>query len=541
MSFLKIFYNGKIITLSDSISNATAFATWKDRFFAVGSDSYIKNLATGINENFESIDLCGRTVVPGFIESHNHLSMYATQLLQVDCSCTANQSIDKIKNSIADKTKSIKHDDWVRGFGYDDTMISDKRHLTKMDLDDAAPNHPVYIQHISAHFAYANSKALEIAKIDRNTAQPEGAEIQKDANGEPTGVLIELSAMRLVNRHIPAYSDDQIKEGIIRASEHYNQHGITSIHDGAIGFEGQGSEIVKCYGDLESQGKLSIRVYMTMVEELFCNFFNNGMKTGFGSNVLKLGSVKAFQDGSIQIFTAAVNEPYHSRPDLTGELVIPQKRLDSMIDKYHSAGCQIAIHANGDRAIESVLLAFDKAHQKSPDKKNRHMIIHCQMASDRQIEKMVKLNIIPNFFVNHIYYWGDRHTSLFLGPKRTSRLDPLNSALKSGLKFCLHSDLPVTPINPIFSIHTAVNRISRNGETLGPEQRIPPVEALKAYTINPAYCSFEENEKGSIEPGKFADFAVLSENPLEVDPHNISNISVLATVLGGEFVFNRMA
>lgn len=200
----------------------------------------------------------------------------------------------------------------------------------------------------------------------------------------------------------------------------------------------------------------------------------------------------------------------------------------------------MAIHANGDRAIESALQAFEVANKEQKVQSGRHMIIHCQLASDDQIKRMKKLGIIPNYFANHVYYWGDRHQSLFLGDKRARRINPLNTTLKNNVRFCLHSDLPVTPVDPIFSIHTAVNRITNERHVLGPEERIPIINALKAYTIDAAYSSFEEDEKGSIEPGKLADFIVMSDNPLEVPPENIKNIQVLQTFLGGEMVFNEI-
>ena len=232
-------------------------------------------------------------------------------------------------------------------------------------------------------------------------------------------------------------------------------------------------------------------------------------------------------------------EPYYNRPDFRGELILPQETLDGIVDKYHGEGIQIAVHANGDRAIESVIHAFEKAQQRHPGRDHRHMIIHCQLATQDHIRRMKRLGVVPSYFGNHVYYWGDRHAAMFLGPERARRIDPLSRSLKEGLIFTLHSDLPVTQVDPLFSMHCAVNRITRQGEVLGPEERISPLAALKAYTSYAASCSFEEDLKGSIEAGKLADFAVLSDNPLTVSPEAIKDIQVEATVAGGQVVFGN--
>ena len=298
------------------------------------------------------------------------------------------------------------------------------------------------------------------------------------------------------------------------------------------------TQITELIENPDARAGLGLRVYMTILEPMYRKFIDLGLGQGFGSDFLKLGSVKLFQDGSIQGLTAALSEPYHNKPGFKGDLIMPQETLDELVEKYHGLGFQMAIHANGDQAIESVLRAIERADGIHPGRRdNRHMIIHCQTASDNQILRMKAQGVLPNYFVNHVYYWGDRHESLFLGPERAARLDPLRSTLDQGLRFVLHSDLPVTPVDPLFSMHTAVNRVTRQGKVLGPEQRISPDEALKAYTINAAYSSFEEDIKGSIAPGKLADFTVLSDNPLKVNPAKIKDIQVLRTVVGGRQVY----
>jgi predicted amidohydrolase YtcJ len=514
--------------------DASAFAISGNQFRAVGTESDLRQLTT-VKTNV--VDLKGMTVVPGFIESHCHLSLYAMTLLQANCKTPPNQSIADIKHRIAEMASSMASNKWIKGWGYDDTLIAEKRHLTFRDLDEAAPDHPVFISHTSGHLAYVNSKAMAIAGINAHSPQPAGGKIDKDDDGIPTGLLKEESALDLVMSQIPSYSVSELRDAFKNAMVYYHRFGITSAHDGAIGYFRHGPQVLETYRHLQNESKLNIRVYLTLIEDLYRKLFKLGIGQGFGSELLKIGSLKLFQDGSIQAYTAALQDPYYTRADFSGELLIDQDKLNRRVKTYNQEGLQIAIHANGDRAVESVLQAFEAADAHHPVHTNRHMVVHSQLATSEQILRMKKLGVIPNFFVNHVYYWGDRHESLFLGPDRAKRIDPLNTAREHGVTFCLHSDLPVTPVNPLFSIHCAVNRVTRNGKVLGSRERIPPDVALKAYTTNAAFCSFEEHRKGSIAPGKLADFAVLSDNPLSAPSDSIKDIQVLMTYLGGKLVY----
>jgi len=536
MSKARLYVNGDVVTMKPDSLKADAFFVNHGRFGGVGTEDQVRSHAPA---DVEIVDLNGKTVLPGFIESHSHISMYATTLLEADCSSGSNRCIEDVKARVRDMAQAASPDQWVKGWGYDDTLIDEKRHLTRADLDEASPQNPVMILHISAHLAYANSKALEIAGIGPETPQPGGGEIHKDRNGVPSGLLLEPGAINLLNQHLPSYTTSQFKKVLPDAVAHYHRFGVTSTHDAAIGYGGDCLEVCRAYRELEAEGRLNLRVYLTIVEEQYQKIADLGLGTGFGSEFLKLGSVKLFQDGSIQASTAALSDGYHNNPDIKGEFILPQKTLEDLVVKYHSAGLQLAIHANGDRAIESVIQALEKAQNLHPRKDHRHLVIHCQTASLNHIQRMKQVGAVPSYFVNHVFYWGDRHEALFLGPDRARRIDPLGSSMEAGLLFSLHSDLPVTPLDPIFSIHNAVNRITREGKVLGPEERIPVLEALKAYTINAAYCSFEDVIKGSIETGKLADFVVLSENPLAVPPEAIKDIHVMATVVNGSLVYGH--
>jgi predicted amidohydrolase YtcJ len=533
MKAFKLFMNADVITMDPKFPHADAFLVYRDQFVAVGSLEKIKDT---FPTPVETIDLEGKTVIPGFIETHNHLSYYALTLFMVDCSPYNNQSMVEVLAKIEERASSSAPGEWVVGWGYDDTLFADARHLTRSDLDSVSPANPALIMHASGHLSYANSLSLKMAGITGDTPQPAGGTIEKDENGDPTGLLMEPAAQLMVAELLPKPGISEFKAILPDAFARYNQAGITSVHDGAVGMIGQGIPVYSAYRELENEGLLTLRVYLTTMYDFYDNLLNAGMGRGYGSDFLRIGAVKMFQDGSIQGLTAALTEGYHCRSDWCGDFIMPQEEINDLVAHYHEKGLQIAVHANGDAAIESVIIAFENAQAKNPQTDLRHMIIHCQMATDDHIARMKALEIIPSYFPNHVYYWGDRHESLFIGPDRASRIDPVGSSLTAGLRFTLHADTPVTPIAPLHSIHCAVNRLTRSGSILGPDECVSPYDALKAFTVDAAYCSFEEDQKGTISPGKLADFVVLSDNILKVDSQKIKDLLVMKTFVGGKVV-----
>ncbi len=528
--------NANVITMDARCPRATAFAVDGGRFCAIGADGEVRHW-TG--RETEQVDLGGLTVVPGLIETHSHLSLYAMVRLQAECRTPPNRTIEDVKARLAEAAAAVGRGQWVKGWGFDDTLITERRHLGRTDLDQAVPDNPVFVSHASGHIAYVNSAALAIAGIGTDTPQPAGGEIQKDAAGRPTGLLLEDAAQDLVLRHIPRYRAGQLKRAMLEGIAAFHRHGITSVHDAAIGYFRHERPIIKAYRELEGEGRLSLAVYLGIVERAYRQLQEVGLGTGFGSRRLKLGCVKFFQDGSIQALTAALDESYRNAPGIRGQLLYAQDEFNELVERYHVDGHQIAVHANGDRAIQSVIEAMERAQRRRPRSDARHMLIHCQLAGERQIEAMKRLGIVPSYFVNHVYYWGDRHLELFLGEERAARIDPLASTVSWQLPFTLHSDLPITPVNPFFSIHCAVNRQTSHGRVLGPEQRISPWHALLAYTRHAAYCSFEEESKGTIGLGKEADFAVLSSDPFQVPVNEIKDIKVIRTAVAGQWVYDH--
>ena len=530
----KIFVNGRIITMNPNQPEASSFAVSGGRFCLVGTDEEARACSgTGVSV----VDLEGKTVIPGLIETHNHLSYGALALAMVDASSASNNSIEDIKIKLKDGAAKAGPGDWINGWGYDDTLIAEARHLTRHDLDEVASEYPVFVLHTTGHLGYANSLTLKMAGIGADTPDPPGGTIHRDDQGVPTGLLMEPAAMNLISHLRPVPDESIFRMLIPMAVDLYNREGVTSIHDGAVGIVGEGSQAMRAYVGLAAENRLNLRVYLTMMESYYRPLLDQGLFRGFGGDYLKMGCVKNFQDGSIQALTASLSEDYLGHPGFRGQFIMPQEELDAFVERYHVMGLQMAIHANGDGAIESVIQAFEKAQLKHHRDDHRHMIIHCQMASEDHIARMKAAGIIPSFFPNHVYYWGDRHLNLFLGKERADRIDPLGSAIRAGLRFTLHADTPVTPISPIFSIHNAVNRVTKGGLKLGADQCITAYQALEAFTTNAAYCSFEEGDKGSIEPGKLADFVVLSDDILGIAPEDIEKVRVLKTFVGGRLVF----
>jgi hypothetical protein len=533
-----LFENARVVTMDPDQPEADAFAVCGERFLAVGETGAVR---AALPADANRVDLCGKAVVPGFIETHNHLSYYALTLSMVDCSPFANAGLVEVKDRLRQAASRLSAGEWLVGQGYDDTAFESGRHLSRGDLDEIAPANPVLVQHASGHLSYTNSLGLKMGGVTRQTPQPAGGSFDVDETGEPTGVLREPGAQMMVAGLLPVPEASVFEEALPQALAVYNREGITSVHDGAVGILGQGVPAMLAYQNLEAAGRLTVRVYLTTMHDFYERLLSAGLRRGFGSEHLRLGAVKMFQDGSIQGLTAALSSDYHCRPGFCGHLIRPQAEMDDLVAAYHRQGLQIACHANGDAAIESILTSLERAQEKHPQPGLRHMIIHCQMATQDHIERMKKLGVLPSYFPNHIHYWGDRHERLFIGEERAAGIDPLGSSVRAGLRFTLHADTPVTPISPLHSMHCAVNRITSGGRLIGAEERISAYEALKAFTVDAAWCSFEEDGKGAIRPGFLADFAVLSEDPRAADPLRIKDIKVEETVVGGTSVYRRGA
>ena len=536
-----VYVNGDIVTLDAENNSEQAVAVLHGKIVAVGMSAEVESL---VGEGTEIIDLGGKTLLPGFYAPHDHFPGAGTVAVhQVDLNSPPigkTETIDQVVVALAERAKRTPPGKWVVGRGYDDTLLAEQRHPTRDDLDRASSDHPIWIVHTSGHLGVANSLALKIAGITRHTPQPPGGVIRKDARtGEPDGVFEESGG--LINRHIPPLTLDQRMESVKWAVEHYLQQGVTT----AVIASGSRERLLDLQ-EARRRGLLKFRI-VTMTSKSSAGnlsaFEEGGVVSGFGDDWLKLGAVKSWQDGSNQGYTGYFTLPYHTAfkgdPEYRGYPRRSREELVALVRELHDAGYQIAVHGNGDAAIDDILFAYEEAQRANPREDARHRIEHCQTPREDQLDKIKELDVTPSFYVGHVYYWGDRHRDIFIGPERASRISPLRSALERGIRFTVHDDTPVTPVDPLQLVWVSVNRLTKSGQVLGDEERIDVERALRAVTIDAAWQNFEESRKGSIEIGKLADFVVLAENPLKIEPVKIRDIPILETIVAGRSVWRN--
>jgi predicted amidohydrolase YtcJ len=536
-----VYVNGTVVTMDKSSRKAEAVATFGDKIAAVGAGSQIRKMA---GPETKIVDLSGKTMVPGLIEPHNHFILYGPLALsRVDLSSPPIGKIRNIKelqNALRDKAMQTPKGIWVLGFGHDDSLLQEKRHPNRQDLDKVSTDHPIVIFHTSMHILAANSPALAAADVTKDTPQPVGGVIRKESQtGSPDGVL-EEAAMGLLFKLLPKPDLQQRVDLLRQGEEVFLRQGVTSCYDAGVSFPGIGSDDITVYQKALAQGDLRLRITM-MIEAQFLLKQAGGFLTGFGNERLKIGPAKIIGDGSIQLHTAWLTQPYFvpfkGDKSYRGYPVTPPEQLNQLVMEAHRAGYQISVHGNGDATIDATLVAFRQAQKAYPRPDARHRIEHCQTVREDQLDLIAELGVSPSFFVSHTFYWGDRHKNIFLGAERSARISPLKSALKRGIRFSIHSDCPVTPVSPLFCVSAAVNRVTSRGEVLGPEFCLTPEEALRAVTIDAAWQNFDDRIKGSIEVGKLADFTILAENPLQVAPERIKDIQVEEVVIGSQSVY----
>ena len=515
----------KILFVADRIvdvdgSEATALAVQSGRIIGKGTED---DFSTWIDQNTQRIRLDG-TVLPGFVESHAHLLMMGQVKEQIDCGTPPNGGVTDILNRIKEEARRLGPNQWILGFHYDESLLSERRPPTLEELTAAAPANPVYLTHNSGHLAVVNQRALDIAGMTVQTSIPG---VEKRA-GRLTGVLKEATALEAVSRYIPKPGLDEYVRYIRSGSADCLKVGVTSMTDAAMGLgDDRNSKLIwDSYQRASETGDLMVRVQCYARVRDHDSFVPDPMN----SPDLLAGGVKLFADGSIQGHTAALNLPYSDQHDEQGMLLYQPDELAEVIHHFHQQRRQVIIHCNGDRAIDTAITAYAKILRDDPGNPLRHRIEHAQMASREQLIAMKELSVLPSFFVNHVYYYGDRHYSLFLGPERGQRISPLRDAVSLDLRFSIHSDCPVTPLNPLYSIYIASTRTTRNGHILGADQTISVMDALRAYTSWAAYLGLREDSVGRLMPGLWADFVVVDRSPFQ----NTETSRVLSTWVGGE-------
>jgi predicted amidohydrolase YtcJ len=513
--------NGNILTMDSARPKAQAVAIQKNRIVKVGSTEQIKALVT---KETKIVDLQGKTVVPGFIDSHIHVADFGKFLNWVNLS--AAKSIAEMQKSLQEKAQKTPKNRWIVGNGWNETRFAEKGCPSRYDLDAVSPDNPVVLYHECGRVCLVNSKALECAKVTKETAAPSGGEIEKNpGTGEPTGILRE-AATDLVWKTIPEPSEQQILESTSLAFQEIVEAGVTTVHwiVGAI----EEAFIVE---KLDAQNRLPIRVHVIVpakdldrIDEL--NFDSNKIDKHLG--------VKIFVDGSLAARTAALCEPYMDDNTTTGQLLYSQEELDKVVTKAHNANLQLIMHAMGDQAIEMALDAVEKVLTKTPAKPHCYRIEHASVLTPELIERIKKLNMTisvqPKCVISEFTDWSAIER---LGNKRARWLYPLRTLINQGIRVIGGSDCPMEPISPLVAMQAAVER------EYFPEEQINTKEALQIYTVNAAVASGEQENKGSIEKGKLTDFAVLSGDPTSTPTDKIGSIEVLMTVVDGEIVFQK--
>ena len=532
----RIFANGTIRTLNPDQPVAEAVLVQDGLVVAVGDLSDIRNQAGGQATEF---DLAGAAMLPGFIESHNHFQMAGVGFQHVNLRGDVCDSIAEMQRLLRERADQTSAGEWVIGRGYDQTLLAENRHPTRHDLDLASSDHPVAIFHVSYHGLVANSRALELAGISRQTEDVPGGDIYRNEHGEPNGVFMESPAMSLISDYMPKNGVPEYEDGLKLARDYYLPKGITAVHDARIGTYNE----VRAYANAISAEELPIRTYLMISPELYDAELEGqsgdlGPALGLPSGRLIAGPVKMFQDGAIQAYTASLTQPYFDAPDEYGVKIHDPAFLASEIMRFHKLGLQIAIHGNGDSAIDDILDGYEAALAELPREDHRHRIEHCQTARPDQLERMARLGVTSSVFINHLWHFGDRHISRFLGPERAHRLEPLASMTRLGIRWGLHSDYPVTEVDPLMGIWLAVNRQTSGGQKIGEAEAVDVDLALRGFGPDAAYLAFQEQHMGTIAPGFYADFAVISGDPAE-SLESIKDLEVQATIIGGETAWSR--
>jgi len=528
-------YNAKIYTLDPQNQIATAVRIDKERIVELAFDEKITSKIAGERE---AVDLQGMTILPGLCDAHIHLEHYALSLLKVDCEVSTKETCLRRVEARAQQCVSGEwilghgwnHNDWESGFG------------NLSDLDAIAPHNPVYLTAKSLHAGWCNSAALRIANITDSTSDPEDGVIGKDAYGEPDGILYE-SAMELIEVCVPRPTHNEVRSAVETAQQKLWQMGITSAHD----FDRRDCFIA--LQDLHTNRKLKLRVLKSIPLENLDEAIALGLKSGFGDDFLRIGSVKVFSDGALGPHTAAMWEPYEDNAQNRGMLFLDQEQLYEIAARAAAHGFSLAIHAIGDRANHEVLNAFERLAKERAGGGDRsgvndlaQRIEHVQILHPDDLPRLAQLGVTAS--MQPIHATSDMYMADAYWGKRSALAYAFRSQIQQGARLVFGSDAPVESPNPFWGIHAAVTRRRQDGNPgeagWYPEQRLHLMQALQTYTINPAELAGWGDRVGKLAPGYYADLIVLDQDPFQIPPQDLFKIKPLATMVGGEWVFSEL-
>jgi len=524
-----IVVNAKVYTMDTRAPRADAFAVTGGRFTAVGSTSDITNLAGAGTQTF---DAKGMTIVPGFIDCHNHAGG-ETLLFDV---LVGNPfevefvSILSIVGKLKAKSQTLPPGTWVEGYFFDDTKVKDTRGLHVKDLDEVSKDHPVVVRHRGGHTSFYNSKAFEMAGITRNTPNPMGGTYDKDPSGELNGRVTDraMDPMRAIGTrptYTPAELEKRGRDGIAHISKQFARYGLTSVHH-----EGGNLAAIQ---DVRARGELLHRVSYEAQGQVLESMITSGIKTGFGDDWIKFGATAEHTvDGSFSERTMALSVNYPGvTPPYKGNVTESQDDLNAWVERVHRAGIQVNVHANGDVAIDSFLTAIERAQTRFPRADARPKITHCTLVTPQLVQRIKALGAVPAMFTTYAYYNPDKF--VYYGEDLMKRCMAYRDMIDAGVYACAGSDFSPGPFAPLMGIQGMVTRKGWDGKTWGLNQRISVAEAIAVNTYNGAWASGEEAIKGSITAGKLADYVVLAGDPHTVDVEKIKDIQIVRTVVGG--------
>ncbi len=555
----KIFINGKIYSLDDKNSIYEAVAVKDGLIFDLGTNEKILKKYS----DAEKIDLNGAVVFPGFIDSHGHIIGYGDNLLQIDLVGTESQK--EIAELVRKKAQELKEGEWILGVGWDQNDWEDKSWPDHKILDEAAPDNPVALTRIDGHALWVNKKALELAGITKNTPNPAGGEIKKDKNGNPTGLLID-NAMNLVYKVIPPPDEEDLIKTVLVSTENLVKYGITSVHD-----MGVSERTIEIYKKLADEGRLPLRIhaYIDGAGETWNKYLKEGKLTGYANNFVNVDGIKLFVDGAMGSRGALMTEPYQDDPGNLGLLLLSENEIYKIARDALSKGLQVATHAIGDSGNYLVLNAYERAFNELKTENHRFRIEHVQVIKPEDAKRLAKLGVVPSMQPVHATSdmpWAEAR----LGPVRVKWSYALRMVLNESKMIAGGSDFPVENPSVLEGIYAAVTRQDKNGRPKNaddvlqlikekkwvlskegikdpknfeggwyPDQKLTIDEAIKCFTKWAAYSVFEENKKGTIEIGKWADFTILDKDLYNINPEEILKTNVIMTIVNGKIVYKK--
>ncbi len=533
-----ILHSGKIITVNDRDEIAEAVAISDGRLLFVGDN---KSTLSYAGPETHTIDLMGKTLMPGIIDSHVHMQWVGKSLQQINCRNPPLKSINEISEAVKQRVRESEPGEWIIGRGWDQVKLVEQRYPTRWDLDAVSPENPVFLFRTCEHLGVANTKALEAAGITRDSQNPQGGKINKDAHGEPTGLLEELPALSIITSILPVEAEEKLAEAVETACKEFNKVGITSVLEpGLTPLE------MRAYQHAHQNNRLTIRVNMMFMgnyqqitaDALVKKLDSIQWITGYGDDFFRYYGLKLLIDGGFGGKTAYVREPYENDPNNYGLLIVQPDDLQKIVDAVNGLGMGVSIHCCGGAAMDVVLEAYSRTDKIGSITGRRFQIVHAYLPSKENIEVIKRLGVTVVSQPGFIYYLGDSYLKN-VGLERISKTKPHRTWFDEGITAAGSSDGPVTPFNPWVGIWAAVARRTELGDkVVGPYQRITREEALRMYTINGAYMTLEEDRKGSIEPGKLADVIILDRDILTCPEDEIKDTKVLTTYLDGRVVYH---